>query len=104
MRMPAPLAGPASSAVGSHDAPSSGDDGGTLTAANGESGGKEMTICRKHTRREVLRRAAAAGAGLAGPLVLRSSALGKAGTVAPSERLTLGLMGCGEHGTNWNLP
>jgi predicted dehydrogenase len=29
--------------------------------------------------------------------------LGRAGTIAPSERITLGLVGCGLHGAGWNL-
>lgn len=53
----------------------------------------------------MLKRAAAAGTAVAAaPYIVPSSALGKAGTTAPSNRITLGLMGCGEHGTNWNLP
>jgi predicted dehydrogenase len=45
--------------------------------------------------------------GLAGawavPSLIPSSALGLAGTVAPSERIRLGLIGCGNHGIHWNL-
>lgn len=52
-------------------------------------------------RRSFLRRSAAiAGAGLAFPAVIPSSALGKAGTVAPSNRLTVAQIGCGGMGKN----
>ncbi|MFV2069186.1 MAG: Gfo/Idh/MocA family protein [Pirellulales bacterium] len=37
------------------------------------------------------------------PVIVRSSSLGLAGTVAPSERISLGLIGCGNHGAGWNL-
>jgi len=39
----------------------------------------------------------------AAPIIIPSSALGLAGTVAPSNRITMGLIGCGGHGTGWNL-
>ena len=57
------------------------------------------------TRRSFLK---AAGIGTLGafaaPLVVSSSALGREGNVAPSERITMGLIGCGSHGIGWNLP
>jgi predicted dehydrogenase len=53
------------------------------------------------SRRSLLKSVAAAAAA---PYVIPSSALGLAGTVAPSERITLGLIGCGLHGATWNLP
>jgi predicted dehydrogenase len=53
------------------------------------------------TRREMLKRGAAAMA--AGPMIVSASALGKSGHVAPSDRITLGLIGCGNHGVGWNL-
>lgn len=37
------------------------------------------------------------------PFVIPSSALGLDGNVAPSERVTMGLIGCGDHGRGWNL-
>lgn len=43
--------------------------------------------------------AAVAGA----PTIIPASALGLNGTVSPSNRITLGLIGCGGHGTGWNL-
>jgi len=53
------------------------------------------------TRRSVLKRAAASAVAV--PYVLPASALGLAGTVSPSNRITIGLIGCGPHGTGWNL-
>ncbi|NOY43611.1 MAG: Gfo/Idh/MocA family oxidoreductase, partial [Planctomycetes bacterium] len=47
------------------------------------------------TRRRFLRDSASA---IAVPYVVSSSSLGLAGMVAPSERITLGLIGCGIHG------
>ena len=48
------------------------------------------------SRRRFLRRSAAAAAGaVAFPYVVRPSALGLAGTVSPSERITMGLIGAG---------
>jgi len=53
---------------------------------------------RRIDRRTFLK-TTAAGA-LAFPMVVRSSALGRAGTVAPSERVTMGFIGVGGMGTN----
>ena len=58
---------------------------------------------RNLTRRDFLARTAAAGAGMALPYLVPSSALGKAGTVAASERITLGMIGTGDHGRGVNL-
>jgi hypothetical protein len=55
------------------------------------------------TRRSLLKRTAAAGAGIALPYLVRPSALGKAGNVAASERITLGMIGTGSHGRDMNL-
>ncbi len=55
------------------------------------------------TRRGFLKRTAAAGAGIALPYLVRPSALGKAGTVAASERITVGFIGTGGHGIDMNL-
>jgi hypothetical protein len=57
---------------------------------------------RNLTRRDFLARTAA-GAGMAVPYLVRSSALGKAGKVAASERITLGMIGTGDHGRGVNL-
>jgi predicted dehydrogenase len=51
-------------------------------------------------RRAFLRQAAA---GMTLPYFVRPSALGKAGTVAASERITLGFIGTGGHGIDMNL-
>jgi len=55
---------------------------------------------RERSRRAFLRDSAKATAGiLAFPAILPSSALGKAGTVAPSERIVMGCIGMGGRGT-----
>ena len=71
-------------------------------------------------RRQFLKRAAGAAVGTIGfgldlraaatfpqgglsPYIITSSALGKAGSVAPSNRITLGFVGLGQHGTRINL-
>ena len=52
---------------------------------------KDQQRKRRMTRREFFRRGTLGLAGgLAFPYVVRSSALGKAGTVSPSERITMG--------------
>ncbi|MCA9260712.1 MAG: Gfo/Idh/MocA family oxidoreductase, partial [Planctomycetales bacterium] len=58
------------------------------------------TPSRTTTRRKFL---AKLGAGLAIPAFVRSSALGLAGSVPPSDRIAMGLIGCGIHGAGWNL-
>ena len=50
------------------------------------------------TRRQMLARSAAAAASMAAPMVIPSSALGLAGTTAPSNRITLGFLGVGMMG------
>lgn len=50
------------------------------------------------TRREMLRRTAAAAASFAAPLVIRGSALGADGTTAPSNRIAVGSIGVGMMG------
>jgi predicted dehydrogenase len=45
----------------------------------------------------------AAGAALAIPYFVPASALGLGGTVAPSEKITIGFIGTGSHGIGWNL-
>ena len=52
------------------------------------------------TRRGFVKRAATA---VAVPAFIMPSTLGYGGTVRPSDRITLGLIGCGHHGTGWNL-
>jgi len=60
---------------------------------------------RGHINRRVfLKRAAGASAAAVGfPYLVRSSALGNAGSIAPSERITLGFIGTGGHGRGVNL-
>ncbi len=56
------------------------------------------------SRRGFFRRAAVAtGAAAGAPYFVPSSALGLAGSVAPSNRITYGVIGCGSHGVGWNL-
>ncbi|MBW3625696.1 MAG: Gfo/Idh/MocA family oxidoreductase [Armatimonadetes bacterium] len=56
------------------------------------------------TRREMLKRTAAAtGAGFALPTLIPASAIGANGAVAPSNRITLGFIGVGDHGVSRNL-
>jgi predicted dehydrogenase len=47
------------------------------------------------SRRSILRRAATASAAVSVPWIIPSSALGMSGAVAPSERITLGVIGIG---------
>ncbi len=55
-------------------------------------------------RRSFLKTAGSAALGAVGfPYLVRSSALGKAGTVAASERITVGFIGTGGHGIAMNL-
>ncbi len=59
------------------------------------------------TRRNFLKHAALAGGALAAPCIIPISALGRNGTVAPSERIVMGGMGVGGRGSgvlNWMLP
>jgi len=55
-------------------------------------------------RRQFLRRTIGVSVGVFGfPYLVQSSALGKAGTVAASERITIGFIGVGGHGRAVNL-
>ncbi|MHC4728067.1 MAG: Gfo/Idh/MocA family protein [Planctomycetota bacterium] len=59
---------------------------------------------KRINRRQFLRKAVGVSAGAAGfPYLVRSSALGNAGTVAASERITIGFIGVGGHGRAVNL-
>ncbi len=64
-------------------------------------------MSREHrliTRRSFLRTGAGIAAGAVGfPYLVPSSALGAAGSVAPSERITIGFIGTGGHGIAMNL-
>ena len=56
------------------------------------------------SRRSFLRRGAAwAGAAAAGPWIVPARALGGDGTAAPSNRIAIGMIGVGSHGTGVNL-
>lgn len=57
----------------------------------------------KINRRSFLGRSATAASTLAAAYIVPSSALGLDGTVAPSERIAVGFIGTGSHGTSWNL-
>jgi predicted dehydrogenase len=57
-----------------------------------------MTKRRPVTRRQFLKGAATASAAIAVPYVIPASALGKAGRLAPSERITMGFIGIGNMG------
>lgn len=57
---------------------------------------------RRPSRRRFL--AGTAGTALAFPTVIAASALGRGGLAPPSERIRVGLIGCGNHGVYWNLP
>ncbi len=64
-----------------------------------------MTKKSKVNRRAFLKTSThAAGALLAVPYFVPSTALGLGSAVAPSEKITVGFIGTGSHGTHWNLP
>lgn len=52
------------------------------------------------TRRQFLQQCTAASASLGFPTIIPPSALGKDGAMAPSNRTTLALIGCGGRGTD----
>jgi len=59
---------------------------------------------RDLSRRQLLQRATGIASGaMVLPYFVRASALGKAGSVAASERVTLGFIGVGSHGIGMNL-
>ncbi len=55
------------------------------------------------SRRNFLGGFVAAGGVLAAPYIIPASALGKEGASAPSERITLGIIGTGSHGVSRNI-
>ena len=63
-----------------------------------------MTPPDSHSRRSFIRKVAATGAFIAAPQIVPSSVLGREGHTAPSERITVGFIGIGGHGFDWNLP
>ncbi len=62
-----------------------------------------MSNSTQHTRRSFLRQSSIAAMGAAAPMVLSSSVLGRDGKVAPSDQITLGVIGTGDHGINRNI-
>ncbi|UCF37026.1 MAG: Gfo/Idh/MocA family oxidoreductase, partial [Acidobacteriota bacterium] len=54
-------------------------------------------------RREFCKWTAIGAAAVSAPTLIPASALGRSGFVSPSDRITLGLIGCGSHGAGWNL-
>jgi predicted dehydrogenase len=63
-----------------------------------------MHIARRLTRRQFFSTGATSAAAIAFPLVVPAGVLGRGGVAAPSERIRVGLIGCGNHGVYWNLP
>lgn len=59
-----------------------------------------MTNTPAITRRQLLKKATITAAAVSFPYVVRSSALGKAGSVAPSNRIVMGCIGVGGMETN----
>ena len=57
------------------------------------------TFSSTNSRRDFLRRAGAAAGAIAFPTLIPDSALGRSGFVAPSNRITLGVIGTGNQGT-----
>jgi predicted dehydrogenase len=63
-----------------------------------------MNGCKNITRRKFLRRVVGVAGGAIGfPYIVGSSALGKAGNVAASNRITIGFIGVGSHGRDVNV-
>ena len=56
------------------------------------------------TRRKFLKRAALIAGGVASFDIVPSVVLGRKGAVSPSNRITIGFIGTGDHGVTWNLP
>ncbi len=54
---------------------------------------------QQSTRRQFLKKTTALGAAIAAPTIIPASALGKGGITAPSERITMGVIGSGLQGT-----
>ena len=57
-----------------------------------------LASARRFSRRQFLRRGAAAAGALTFPTLVPASALGRGGTVPPSERITMGFIGVGGQG------
>ena len=64
-----------------------------------ESKKSRLPVSGEITRRKFLKRGVGAlGAALTMPYVVPASALGKGGSIAPSERITMGFIGVGGQG------
>ena len=71
----------------------------TLFSVKSPFSSRELQSPKSFTRRQFLRRAAAAlGAVAAAPSLIPASALGRNGAVPPSERITMGFIGVGTQG------
>lgn len=55
-------------------------------------------MTKQISRRDFVKTGLAGAATLSGPLIVPSAALGRDGAVAPSDRVTVGIIGVGEHG------
>ena len=70
------------------------------TRSNNECGGSARGLAGVPlSRRELLKRAVAAGGAFAVPNIIPASALGRGGAVAPSERIVMGAIGVGGRGS-----
>lgn len=58
---------------------------------------------RTHRRRFLGNVGGFVGAAVAAPWIVPSTVLGKDGAVAPSQKINVGFIGTGSHGTGWNL-
>lgn len=61
------------------------------------------TTSRFSRRRFIHKTAAAACVAAVAPQIVPSSVLGMGGQTSPSNRITVGFIGTGDHGVNWNL-
>lgn len=61
-------------------------------------------VAKGTTRRDFCVTAAKAVTGVAAPTVIAASALGRGAKVAPSERITIGMIGIGRQARSYNLP
>ena len=63
-----------------------------------------MNTRARFSRRQFLKRTTAAAlAASVAPQIVPSSVLGMGGKVSPNNRITVGFIGTGDHGVNWNL-
>ena len=57
-----------------------------------------------HSRRHFIKNAACITGGIATfPYVIPNTVLGRSGDISPSNKITIGMIGVGSHGTNVNL-